>query len=115
MKPSIGRKVWYWPSMFDLGIGRTYISSESVMQVNQGMDATKVTSQPCDATIVFVHSDSMVNLRVTDHNGNTHTRTSVALFEPQAEAGRWKLGNDAVLAPQVPFAQWMPYQVSQAK
>ena len=63
MKPSIGRKVWFYDSS-------TFV----------GMDPR----QAFDATIIYVWSDECVNLKVTDHNGNDRVETSVLLREPQA-------------------------------
>lgn len=86
--PTVGRKVWYRPTEYDKsGPG--------------GMQA--YGAQPCDATVVFVHGDRMVNLLVVDHNGNTHKRTSVTLMQ------------DGDPQPQSAYAEWMPYQVGQAK
>lgn len=72
--PTIGRRIWYWPSDFDRGI-RDYATNTSIMEAYD-------TRQPCDAGIVYVHSDRCVNLSVTDHNGKQHARTSVVLVQP---------------------------------
>ncbi|OKO68364.1 hypothetical protein AC629_42170, partial [Bradyrhizobium sp. NAS80.1] len=37
------------------------------------------SSTPLDAHIVYVHSDTCVNLVVFDHSGNQHQRTSVPI------------------------------------
>lgn len=99
IKPTIGRKLWYWPSNADRHIGLDYVPGPHNPPI-----VAHDFSQPCDATVVYVHSDNLVNLRVTDHNGNTHARTSVHLVQ-EGEAP------DAGEA----FAEWMPYQVGQAK
>jgi hypothetical protein len=81
IQPSIGRKVWYWPIGGEMGVNDS--------------------SQPCDATVIYVWGDTMVNLRVTDHHGHTHTRTSVTL-------------DDSVSPVASGRATWMPYQLGQA-
>ena len=89
IKPTIGRRVWYWPS-------------EEEARESSLTYADK--SQPCDAGIAFVHSDRMVNLTVADHRGVMHRRCSVPLLQegdPTPMAG-------------TAYAQWMPYQVGQA-
>lgn len=79
IKPTIGRKVWFW---------------------RDGIDRTKV--QPEDATICYVHGDSLVNLRVTEHNGVSRSEVEVSLRQPGDPewSGR--------------FAEWMPFQKGQA-
>lgn len=84
IKPTVGRKIWYSPStLFD--------------------DPPKIGEQPFDATIVYVWDDKLVNLRVTDHNGNTFARGNVTLLQegdaPNPEGGH---------------CYWMPYQKGQA-
>lgn len=88
IKPTIGRKVWYWPSKNDK-VGR------GAMQCN--------AIDPLDATVVAVHGDRMVNLVVFDHNGNQHKCTSVTL----KQEGDITREGEA-------FAEWMPYQITQA-
>jgi hypothetical protein len=56
-----------------------------------------------DATVVFVHSERRVNLLVVDHAGNNYPVCSVFLQQEGDEV------------PQGMYAQWMPYQVGQAK
>lgn len=60
--------------------------------------------QPFSASVAYVWSDRLVNLTVSDHDGNTQSRTSVPLVQegdvPPA-GGR--------------YCEWMPYQVGQAK
>jgi hypothetical protein len=84
--PTVGRRVWYWPSEYDRSAG----------MIADG-------KQPCDAGIAYVHSARMVNLTVADHNGNLHARTSVTLMQE----------GDAPVPGA--YAQWMPYQKGQAK
>jgi len=83
IKPTIGRKVWFWPAGF-LGV------------------KTMSSLQACDATIVFVWSDSMVNLLVTDHGGTSMAITSVHLRQ----------GDEP--SPTGCYAEWMPFQLGQA-
>lgn len=92
IKPTVGRKVWYRPTAFDKsGPG--------------GMHAA--LDQPLDATVVYVHSDRMVNLLVVDHMGRSFPKTSVQLLQegdtPPAVTG----GGG--------YAEWMPYQQGQAR
>jgi hypothetical protein len=63
------------------------------------------SDQPCDATVIYVWNDSMVSLDVTDHAGNRHIRTSVRLVEPGTDTSSFLSD----------YAEWMPYQVQQAK
>ena len=94
IKPTIGRRVWYWPSAYDCGNGS--VSPPSTMQADH--------VQPCDAGVCYVHSDRLVNLTVADHNGNMHKRTSVQLLQD----------DDEIPVGQA-YATWMPYQSAQAK
>lgn len=82
IKPTIGRKVWFWAH-----------------EPAGGYEG----HQPEDATVVFVFNESMVNLRVTDHSGNSRAETSVFLWQGEGEQ------------PVTRHAQWMPYQLGQAK
>ena len=94
IQPTVGRRVWYWPSAFD----RQQNSSNSQMDYYD-------PKQPCDAGIAFVHGDRMVNLTVADHNGKLHARCSVPLVQE----------GDVTPAEGSAFAQWMPYQNQQAR
>lgn len=91
IKPTIGRRVWYWPSAWDLD----QVANPNAMTASD-------RSQPCDAGICCVWNDSMVNLTVADHNGKMHARSSVLLLQPGS--GNTEGG----------YAQWMPYQAAQA-
>ncbi len=81
--PTIGRKVWFW---------------------RHGSNPSDPAQQPEDATVCYVHSDTLVNLRVTDHSGIARSETSVSLRQPE---------HPELLAI-TPCAQWMPYQQGQA-
>lgn len=89
IKPTIGRRVWYWPSEHDL-------SQEYMEQFDQ--------SQAFDAGVVFVHSDREVNLVVSDHNATSYDRLHIPLIQPgdekPVEGG---------------YCEWMPYQIATAK
>jgi hypothetical protein len=87
IKPTIGRRVWF--------------------RVNEATakarNITVFDDQPLDAGIVYVHSDRMVNLSVTDHFGVQHAVTSVDLIQDgdsTENRGMW--------------CEWMPYQTGQA-
>lgn len=95
IKPTIGRRVWYWPSNYD--VGRELPLPGVVMSQHQA-------AQPFDAGIAYVHGDRMVNLTVADHNGILHARTEVFLAQ-----------DDDEVPPGCAYAQWMPYQQGQAK
>jgi hypothetical protein len=77
--PTIGRIVWYWPSKHD-----TMFRDGS--------------TQPCAAIVAYVWHDRMVNLTVSDHNGDVHKRTSV------------RLRQDGDELPNESYCEWMPYQ-----
>lgn len=56
------------------------------------------------ALVCFVHNDSLINVGGFDNNGNAYGATSVPLLQEGDEA------------PNVgAYAEWMPYQVGQAK
>jgi hypothetical protein len=82
IKPTVSRKVWFW-------------QHEPI--------GGYADSQPEDATVVYVHSDSLVNLRVTNHSGEARPETSVFLWDGESAQ------------PDTRHAQWMPYQIGQAK
>lgn len=60
--------------------------------------------QPQAAIIAYVHSDRLINLSVFDANGNAHPRIGVQLVH-----------EDDLLPIEGVFAEWMEYQISQAK
>ncbi len=59
--------------------------------------------QPQAALVCHVWSDTCVNLAVFDANGVATNKTSVLLHQGEGER------------PSRLFAEWMPYQVGQAK
>lgn len=87
MHPTVGRVVWFRPN-------------GAMMPGHLKFDP----EQPAKADVVFVHSDTMVNLLVVDHNGTTHPMSSLPLRDP----------DDAPMAPGQPYCEWMPYQLGQA-
>ena len=91
--PTVGRKVWYYPSAADVA-------------GNFGMKRLVACNQPLDATIVAVHSDMCVNLHVIDHTGKGFAVMSAMLFMPESvPPGYGEQGSAG-------YAAWMPYQVS---
>jgi hypothetical protein len=87
IQPTIGRRIWYWPSLNDRAAGLCQLDSKL----------------PCDAGVVFVHDANTVNLLVTDHVGQQFVRASVCIVGAEQPY----LGNFG-------HAQWMPYQAAQA-
>lgn len=87
-KPTIGRRVWFWPFTNGASSGFTYHDAR----------------QPLDAGIAYVHSDTMINISVADQNGVMHSRTSVPLLAEGDQ--RPEYGG---------FCEWMPYQLNAAK
>lgn len=59
ISPTIGRQVWYFPTMFERKLG----------------------DQPFAATVVYVHSDRNVNLVVLGHRGETIVKEHVRLVQ----------------------------------
>lgn len=58
----------------------------------------------CAALVAFVHSDSMLNLCVSDQNGVSFPATSVRLLQE----------GDEIPPRGTHYCSWMPYQVGQA-
>lgn len=85
IKPTIGRRVWFFPA------------SETYMSIYDH-------AVPCDAGVVYVWGDRMVNLDVCDHSGHHWAVHSVKLLQD----------DDAVPTGEA-YAMWMPYQTGQAK
>jgi hypothetical protein len=86
IKPTVGRKVWYRPGSHEL------------------KNLATSGGQPLDATIVCVHSDSLVNVACYDANGTPFTRTSVHLHQEGVD----------LPAGISSYVEWMPYQNAQA-
>ncbi len=88
IKPTIGRRVWFWPAKNTGEAGFAYNDE----------------AQPCDAGIAYVWSDTMINISVVDQNGVIHSRTSVPLIQAGQKAPEQGF-----------YCEWMPYQQGQAK
>jgi hypothetical protein len=93
--PTIGRKVWYYPSSNDLNQNQSHPMLQ--FAPHDGV------LQPFDADVVYVWNERGVNLVVKDHDGGVHVRRSVRLLQ----------GNDTA-GPDEAHAAWMPYQRGQA-
>ena len=95
IKPTIGRKLWFW---------RTKEQFEAAQAANQDHSTTgRIDEQPEDATIVAVWNPTLLNLQVIDHHGVARAETSVQLLQ------------EGDLIPPSRFATWMPFQVGQSK
>lgn len=101
ISPSVGRKVWYRPSQGDTFGPITMSVSGSIHDQ---------TAAPLDATVIAVWGDRCVNLLVTDIVGKQFPKLSVTLLQEGDEPPK---GPDGV--PVGGYAEWMPYQVGQAK
>lgn len=86
IEPTCGRVVWY--------------------RANEHDPVKLDSKQPLAAMVTYVHGSRCVNLVVYDPNGNPHGRTSVTLVQE---------GDDMGSLAGTSYAEWMPYQVGQAK
>lgn len=84
---SVGQKVYFQPA-------KDQTTPRDGLIVQHG-------NQPLDATINYVHSDTMVNITVVDHAGTQHFLTSMPLASERGAADS-------------PHAYWMPYQIGRA-
>lgn len=84
--PTIGRQVWFHPCPVAAGV------------------MTLWSEQPCAATVIHVRDERCVNLSVFDHVGKRHVFTAVTLLQ-----------DDDVVPADANYAEWMPYQVGQAR
>lgn len=91
--PTIGRKVYYFEGTPQNALG------------GNANAAIYNPAAPFDATVVYVRSDTCVNLSIRDHNGSSYARTSVQLQDPQEGDAHGGFC----------YATWTPYQVGQAK
>jgi hypothetical protein len=99
--PTVGRKVWYRPSFFDMnGLGAMQTACDQT-------DTQK--RQPLDATIIAVWGDRCVNLLVTDSCGKQFPMTSRTLLQPGDAVPTNHEGE-----PTGGYCEWMPYQQTQA-
>ncbi len=100
IKPTVGRKVWYRPSIHDKsGVGAMQTAGD----------------QPLDATVIAVWGDRCVNLLIFDIVGKLFTKSSMTLV--QEGDTKPMLGSLDANGKATPgsFAEWMPYQQVQAK
>jgi hypothetical protein len=95
IKPTIGRKLWFWET-------REQFEAGQALQ-HDHCNSISVVDQPKDATVVAVWNETLVNLYVVDHDGAGHAETSVVLVQ------------EGDLVPETRFATWMPFQVGQAR
>lgn len=90
--PTIGRKVWY-----------IHDNCQTIAADGGLVNPVSYGHQPMDATVIYVWDDRMVNLRITDHAGNTFALNSVTLVQ------------EGDSAPAYRHCIWMPHQLGQAK
>jgi hypothetical protein len=83
--PTIGRRVWYYPS-------KTELEASELRQASR--------DQAFDAGVIWVDHDRQVHLSVTDHYGRVVPRLAVPLIQ---------LG-DTIPTDGTAFATWMPHQ-----
>lgn len=92
--PTVGRKVWYWPSTNDKA---------------GPIPMCTASGQPLDATVIAVWGDRCVNLLVTDAQGHQFPVLSCTLLQPgdkpDENAEGQLIGR---------YCEWMPYQQGQA-
>lgn len=108
IKPTVGRIVWYRPS-YDVRL-MTFDNNMTVYD----------NKMPLAAQIVWVWSDTCVNLDVIDHAGVHHQRTSVTLLQALSRDAR--VGESVEFGEPEPisdnlsrgYCEWMPYQKGQA-
>lgn len=92
--PTVGRKVWYWPSVTDKA---------------GSFPVQCVAGQPLDATVIAVWSDRMVNVLVTDICGKQFPVLSCDLLQP-GETPHTNADGQIVGR----YVEWMPYQQAQS-
>lgn len=80
--PTIGRQVWFRPCF-------PQTHDFHVLDIGQAFAAT----------VIYVHDDHCVNLKVIDHIGIVHTVPDVYLLQ-----------DEDTVQPQGNYAEWMPYQ-----
>jgi len=68
-------------------------------------EATRRETHPLAAMVAYVHNDNMVNLSVLSTDGAPFPACSIAIVQD---------GSPYVVGDQ-PYAEWMPYQIGQAK
>ena len=78
-------------------VGRVVLFHQGTADIFPGSHETRA------AIVAHVWGDRMVNLCVIDANGDTHSRASVPLVQPEDEAPANGF-----------YCEWMPYQKGQA-
>lgn len=78
IKPTVGRVVWYWPTL-----------NEPLNKLD--------TRQPLAAIIAYVHDEQRINVTVFDHTGMPYGRKSIYLSQDNEPD-----------PPILPYASWMP-------
>lgn len=96
IKPTIGRKVWFWSGVTPEPAN----ANKLPVVIDQ--------QQAMDATIVLV-GYSGISLSVTDHAGNQHFYEGIQLWDPDTDPNNDRHGTGEA------YATWMPYQVGQAR
>lgn len=90
IKPTIGRRVHYFPNREDSG---RFVDPMTVFD----------HTQPLDAGICYVHDDRLINVTVADQSGKMHSRTFVQLVQDPSE-----------IVPGSNYVTWMDYQIKTA-
>lgn len=104
IKPTVGRKIYFQPS-------DDQHSPTGGLIAQHSQNLAVQDRQPLDATINYVHSDTMIDITFNDHRGNRHFLTSVPLVPVD---GIFLIdGSGEVMGGG--YAYWMPYQAGQAK
>lgn len=99
--PSVGRKVWYRPSKFDM-------QGPVPMTISGSLPDGNI--HPLDATVIAVWGDRCINVLVTDILGKQFPVLSCTLLQEGDEPPKDLDGNVAGR-----YCEWMPYQLGQAK
>ncbi len=86
IEPTVGRNIW-----FRCTEGQAHL-----------LGMTRFDNQPMHANIVYVWSPTVINLIVVDHVGLPHAVQNVLVNVP-------------IAAGDGPYAEWMGYQIGQAK
>ena len=94
IKPSVGRKIWYWRDMAHRVAYNAAIAA--------GEDYP--SDQPWDASVCKALGDRLVNVTVADPNGVVFAKKHVPLNQPDEPAPH-----------QGPHCSWMPFQQGQAR
>ena len=94
VKPTVGRKIYYWPTDAEK-VQRRIGEIREVAMPSEG--------QPLDANIVRVWNDKLINIGGFDADGIPFRKVSVRLVQP--EDGVVEGGG---------FASWMDYQIQKA-